>query len=217
MTDGIVAGYCIAAFLPIAQNAGLWPVQDRAKGETRRVDKDLPGEQPDRGAAGNEGLHERSEGLRPVLKRYFARKGIDPAESDDLVQEVFLRIVKRGHSDALERFEGYVFATAASVLADRARRRSARHADRHVAFDPETHGTADSSMEEASIARQELRATTLILMELPERTRTVFLLRRLEGMSYSEIGIRLGLSISSVEKHVLRAARHLVARSGGAS
>ena len=51
----------------------------------------------------------------------------------------------------------------------------------------------------------------MALMKLPERTRAVFLLRRLEGMSYSEIAIRLGVSVSAAEKHMLRAVRHLLA------
>jgi RNA polymerase sigma factor (sigma-70 family) len=53
-------------------------------------------------------------------------------------------------------------------------------------------------------------------MDLPERTRTVFVLRRLEGQSYREISLRLGLSVSAVEKHMLRAVRHLLARAGDA-
>jgi len=52
------------------------------------------------------------------------------------------------------------------------------------------------------------------LLELPERTRVVFVLRRLENLSYSEIGLRLGLSVSAVEKHMLRAVRHLATRMG---
>jgi RNA polymerase sigma-70 factor (ECF subfamily) len=51
-------------------------------------------------------------------------------------------------------------------------------------------------------------------MELPARTRDVFVLRRLEGLPYNEIAKRLGLSVSAVEKHMLRATRHLVARVG---
>jgi RNA polymerase sigma factor (sigma-70 family) len=53
-----------------------------------------------------------------------------------------------------------------------------------------------------------------VLLELPERTRQIFVLRRLEGLSYFEIGRRLGVSVSAVEKHMQRAVRHLAARTG---
>jgi RNA polymerase sigma-70 factor (ECF subfamily) len=160
-------------------------------------------------------LAEKSQGLRIALMRYFQRRGIDPAECEDLTQEVFLRIVRSGKADELERFEGYVFTTAASVLADRARRRSVRHASTHVQFDVELHGDIQPSADEALIAREGLRATSLALMKLPERTRTIFILKRVEGFSNPEIATRLGLSISAVEKHMVRATRHILSRAGG--
>jgi RNA polymerase sigma-70 factor (ECF subfamily) len=58
-------------------------------------------------------------------------------------------------------------------------------------------------------ARQELHAATLALLRLPERTRTVFILRRLEGMRFHEIASHLGISVSAVEKHMVRAIHQL--------
>lgn len=50
------------------------------------------------------------------------------------------------------------------------------------------------------------------LNELPERTRRVFVLVRFEEMSYKLVAQRLGVSVSAVEKHVMKALRHLNAR-----
>jgi RNA polymerase sigma-70 factor (ECF subfamily) len=47
------------------------------------------------------------------------------------------------------------------------------------------------------------------LLSLPERTRTIFVLSRLEGCGYREIGSRLGISVSAVEKQMARATHHL--------
>ena len=161
--------------------------------------------------AGAEDFARRSQLLRGALARYFARHLQDRSEVDDLVQDVFLRIVKRGGASGLENFEGYVFETAASVLNDRFRRRRARHADRHVEFDPDLHGQAELGPDRVLAGRQALRETTTALMKLPERTRNVFVLRRLEGLPYGEIARRLGLSVSAVEKHMVRAMRLLSA------
>jgi RNA polymerase sigma factor (sigma-70 family) len=158
----------------------------------------------------------QSEELRGALTRYFARNGIDRSEIDDLVQDVFLRILKRGGLDGVENFGGYVFETAASVVKDRVRHRASRHADRHQAFDPDLHAELSLDANDVLAGRQALRKTTWALMELPERTREVFVLRRLEELSYREIALRLGLSVSAVEKHMLRAARHLLKRVGDA-
>jgi len=159
---------------------------------------------------GENDLAERSRALRGALTRYFQRRLPNTHEVEDLVQEVFLRIVRRGDSQDLDRFEGYVFQTAASVIKDRFRRRRARMSERHVVFEPDLHGQSDISPEETVLAREALSATTRAILALPERTRTIFVLRRLEGLSHPEIARRLGLSLSTVEKHIQRAAKQLL-------
>jgi len=137
------------------------------------------------------------------------------AEIDDLVQDVFLRIVRRGGVDALDNLEAYAFTTATSVIVDRSRQRATHLVDAHVTFHPEIHGEVDLGPDRVAAGREALDATTKALMELPERTRQVFVLRRLEGMQFREIALRLGISLSAAEKHMLSAIRHLAARAGG--
>ncbi len=159
---------------------------------------------------GEDLLAAKSLVLRAVLRRYFAKHGVGESDLDDLVQDVFLRIVHRGQAGQLEQLDGYIFQTAASVLADRWRRRKARQADRHISFDPERHGEQSPGPDDALMAREALRATSISLLELPERVRRVFLLRRIEGLPFQDIARRLGVSVSAVEKDMLRAVRHLM-------
>lgn len=155
----------------------------------------------------------RSVSLRNALARYFQRRVHDASEVEDLIQEVFLRIVRRGASGELEQLEGYVFKTAASVLTDRERRRKVRQAGRHVPFEPEIHAGETPGPERTLIGVETLEAIGVALLELPERTRRVFILRRMEGLSIPEIARRLGVSASAVEKHMLKAVRHILART----
>lgn len=147
---------------------------------------------------------------RPALVLYFRRKSRDQNEIDDLVQEVFLRIAARRSAEVLENVAGYVFQTAASVLADRHRRRTVRHADAHVEFDSDRHSSADFDAARILEARQSLQAAVAALQKLPERTRDIFILRRLEGHAFRDIASRFGISVSAVEKHMVRAVQHLV-------
>jgi RNA polymerase sigma-70 factor (ECF subfamily) len=48
--------------------------------------------------------------------------------------------------------------------------------------------------------------------ELPERTLEVFTLYHLHGLSHAQIAGRLGMAISTIEKHMARANVHLLAR-----
>ncbi|WP_161989053.1 RNA polymerase sigma factor [Sphingomonas glacialis] len=160
-------------------------------------------------------LGRQLEALRGPLIRYFARSVRDGSEIDDLIQEVSLRIVRRGQLEDFDRFAGYVFQTAESVLRDRHRRRVVRLADNHVPFDADEHVVPVSGADRALIARDELRQTSVSLAAMPDCTRMVFVLRRLERLPFAEIAIRLGISLSTAEKHMQRATRQLVAECRG--
>jgi RNA polymerase sigma-70 factor (ECF subfamily) len=47
------------------------------------------------------------------------------------------------------------------------------------------------------------------ILALPPRCRAVYLMNRMDGLSYSEIARRCGISAKAVEKHMSRALREL--------
>jgi len=154
-------------------------------------------------------LARAAEPLRRSLARFFRRRILEQWEVEDLVQETFARILARDSTQPVENLSAYVFQTAASVLADRNRRRVARHANDHVVFDANCHGEDDFDASRILVGREDLRALVAALLSLPERTRTIFVLHRLDGRKYRDIGAQLGISVSAVEKHMLRAMQHL--------
>ncbi|THD79300.1 MAG: RNA polymerase sigma factor [Phenylobacterium sp.] len=149
--------------------------------------------------------------VRSWLARWFARRVRDQAEVEDMVQDVFARIAARDSTEPVEHLGGYVLKTAWSVMADRARRRASHMMAQHVPLNDELHGDEEIDPERVLIGKEDLRAATAALLSLPERTRTVFILRRLEGCRQKEIAMRLGISVSAVEKHLVRAIQHLAA------
>lgn len=147
--------------------------------------------------------------MRRWLTRYFARRVRNFAEIEDMVQDVFARMVARDSTEPIENLGGYVLKTASSVLADRARVMASRRSGLHIAFDADLHGAEQIDPERLLRAQEDLHAATASLLCLPERTRTVFILRRLEGKRYRDIAQHLGISVSAVEKHMVRAVQHL--------
>jgi RNA polymerase sigma factor (sigma-70 family) len=147
---------------------------------------------------------------RGKLLGWIRRRVPDPVEAEDLLQDTFLRVTQREAPERVAHFEGYLYRTAESVLADRYRRRSVRRADAHIALEPEEHHAEDADALRALLAKERLRAVSASLMTLPERTRAVFVLRRLEGLRYGEIAARLKVSLSTVEKEMARAVDHLM-------
>jgi RNA polymerase sigma factor (sigma-70 family) len=148
----------------------------------------------------------------PVLLKYFMRRVRDRSEVEDLAQEVYLRLWKRGDIGAIDDVRGYLFETAASVLTDRARKRLSHHSDRHDTFDPESHGNEGFPSDRVLIGQETLTRVSRALLELPDRARTIFVLRRLEGLRYQDIAERLGISLSLVEKQMARAVAYLTQR-----
>ena len=147
--------------------------------------------------------------VRSWLTRYFRRRIRNDAEIEDMVQDVFARMAARDGGEPIEHLGGYVLKTASSVMTDWIRRRSSHGAALHVAFDTDLHGGDAIDPERVLVGKEDLRTATKVLLNLPERTRTVFILRRLEGKSFREIAAHLGISVSAVEKHMVRAIHQL--------
>jgi len=160
-------------------------------------------------------LAQQAGPVRRWLIRYFGHRVRDRAEIEDMVQDVFARIAARDSTQPVEHLGGYVLRTASSVLADWARRRSSRSVSLHVTFDSDRHGDEEIDPERVLSGREDLNAAITALLSLPERTRTVFILRRLEGHRHAQIAARLGISVSAVEKHMVRAIEHLSFALGG--
>jgi len=159
-------------------------------------------------------LRAMDDQFRPVLLQFFQRRVKDRSEAEDLVQEVFVRLLKRGNVADLQDIRGYLFQTAASALTDRARKNLSCRKDGHVSFDVLTHAHEDFSSDRVLSGEETLTRVSRALLELPERARTVFVLRRLEGLRYQDIAQRLGISVSLVEKQMARAVAYLTQRMG---
>jgi RNA polymerase sigma factor (sigma-70 family) len=147
----------------------------------------------------------------PALRAFFSRRA-HANDVEDLVQEVLLRIQKRQPGAVVNNVEGYLFEVAANVLIDRGRRDKTRRRSDHCELQEIHHPVDEVSPERVLQGREQMARAMAALNELPERTRRVFILVRFEEMSYKLVAQRLGVSVSAVEKHVMKALRHLHAR-----
>lgn len=62
------------------------------------------------------------------------------------------------------------------------------------------------------IDRDRLERIVRVVQKLPARTQSIFRLHKFDGVSHAEVAARLGISRSSVEKHMMDALRILAAR-----
>jgi RNA polymerase sigma-70 factor (ECF subfamily) len=149
--------------------------------------------------------------LDSLARRYYAplltffRKRIhDAPESQDLVQQVFLRLAKSRQMGEIHNRDAYIFQTAANTLRDHHRHLAVRirFLDGMPATDENASGP---SPERIVLAKEDLARLVDGMRQLPERTRDMLVLRCFEGLKNSEIAQLHHVSTRSVEKHIAKA------------
>lgn len=141
------------------------------------------------------------------LLQFFKRKvGADHAP--DLVQEAFARVWQNGEFHRLDNPQGYLIRTAQNMLIDLARKRQRN--DCTFCLLDEARDAPMPPEQEWGIQALELRAAyRRALLALPRRTRRIFWMHRLKGMSYRQIANQFGIGEPGVEYHMMRALSSL--------
>lgn len=155
----------------------------------------------------------RSQAAR--LRRYFARRtGGDDA--NDLVHETFVRFASAAGAEQVPLAcpEAYLTRVATNLLRDRAR--AAAHNALYLQEQAETRAGRWVDPHPLLESRYALRAVEEAVARLSPRRRTIFLLHRLEDMTYAEIGERVGMSEKGVKKQMAKALLELRRAVGSA-
>ena len=145
---------------------------------------------------------------RPALLAYFMRRVRDHAEAEDLTHDLITKLMQQDHSN-IARPEAYIFQMASNMLADRARRLKVRTQYREMVMRSDDKGVDVLDPFRIAAGRAQLNLLAKALADLPERTRTIFVLYRLENFGQEAIAETFGISVSAVKKHVARAMASL--------
>lgn len=133
----------------------------------------------------------------------YARNAVD-----DIVQEVYLRLIRRGEQEVLRNPEAYLIQIAAHTLHDLGYgcSREERAAD---ALPVRADESGQDDTEQAADAQQRLERVEHLLEQLPPRIRASFLLYRVHGLSHHRIGETLRVHPNTVKNDIKAAASHL--------
>lgn len=146
----------------------------------------------------------------PALRAWLRRREVDGLETDDIVQETYAVLAAMASVDHIDSPRAYAFQTAQSLILRHLRR--ARVVRIEALGDMESLNTAgeEPTPERQTAARQELRHVSDLIAALPAKCREAFTLRRIAGLSQRQVAQRMGISESTVEKHIGRALRTLM-------
>lgn len=140
---------------------------------------------------------------QPWLHNWLAGRLGCRETAADLAQDTFVRISSGRDLAGLREPRAFLTVVAKGLVANWCRRQSLERAYRErLAALPENFMP---SAEQQALVHEALLQIDAMLDGLPALARQTFLLSQLEGLGYDEIGHRLGISLSTVKRHMKRA------------
>lgn len=154
------------------------------------------------------------EEYRHRLARFLRRRLQNDQDAEDVLQETYVRLL-RSYRDELDgrTAANLIFRIATNLANDLGRRRRTHRDSDHCSLNTISLASAEPSQERRLAAREELDALYDAIASLPPRRRQVFLLHRVDRMTYPEIASHCGISVKAVEKHITKALRALRAEA----
>jgi len=147
---------------------------------------------------------------RPLF-RYFISMTRNQEIAEDLVQDVFVRILRyRSTYDAKQSFTAWMYQIARNANVDQAQKRRGEVIGIDEFLERGTEPVSPSpGPEESASQGQNLALLKRALEQLPEDKREILVLSRFQGMKYDEIAQVLGCEVGTVKVRVYRAMRAL--------
>ena len=141
---------------------------------------------------------------RPMLQRYL-RKYLSSAEDiEDVIQDTYLRIYGIQDYTSVESPKALLVTIAHNLAVELGRRRVSRATDAVPDFDALGVSSNAPRVEDQLDARRRFEVFCAAVESLPPVCRRVFVLRKVHKLSQAEISAVLGISQSTIEKHVAK-------------
>ncbi|MEJ1961274.1 MAG: sigma-70 family RNA polymerase sigma factor [Gammaproteobacteria bacterium] len=144
-----------------------------------------------------------------ALVRFLNRSWPNRDEVHDLRQEIYVRVYEAATKARPTSAKSFLFTTARHLMTDRVRRSRIVSIEGVADLEILNVMSDDISPEQRVHARQELNLLARAFGRLPARCREVIWLRRVDQLPQKEVALRLGITESSVEKHVIKGTRIL--------
>ena len=127
------------------------------------------------------------------------------SDIEDIAQEAFLRAYTVERGRPIEQPKSFLFRIAKHLALSQLTRKARQITDYIEDFEDSSVIQLEHSAEEEISARQMLGLHVEAVTELTAQCRQVYLLRKVHGFSHKEIAGHLGIAVSTVEKHLMKA------------
>jgi RNA polymerase sigma-70 factor (ECF subfamily) len=137
-----------------------------------------------------------------VLKRIAKRTG-GGMDAEDLLHSAYVRLEQYSATNTVANPAAFLVRTAVNIGIDGYRQDRRIYGEARVL--PPDREDAAARADEVVAAKELLSRVVSGINRLPDRTREIFLMHRIDKLEYSEIARRLGISESAIEKQMARA------------
>ena len=137
---------------------------------------------------------------------YYKTGDVDLA--DDIVQEVFLKLWNNLKDIKEETVKSLLYTIASNTIKNHFKHQKVVYNFQKQETNNDSADEADSDLRQEELNRKLQDA----LAEIPDKAREVFLMNRIEGLTYNDIADRLGLSVKAIEKRMSEALSILRSR-----
>lgn len=144
-------------------------------------------------------LLDRAHHLRPRLLQIARRRTGCPSRAEDVVQDVFLKLLQMPVAEAVGLTDAYIRRMVSNLAVDRCRRCTFERGLFASLDDPDTHPPCHTATAEVHVqSGQGLRRVVSALEQVSRRDRTIFLRHRLDGVPQKDLADRHHLSRAMV-------------------
>ena len=141
-----------------------------------------------------------------AIRRYLYYRCSDTELASDVAQDLFTRIWEKNMDVDPVKDKALLYKMASDMIVSKFRRKKIEmNYAGSIVFANDDSGTANQ-VEYEELARKYSR----VLIKMPEKQRTAFLMSREESLKYSEIAERLNISVKAVEKRMNGALELLI-------
>ncbi len=138
------------------------------------------------------------------LTGWLRRKLGCPQNAADLAHDTFIKVLSAREAPTLIEPRAFLTTVAKRVLFNFYRRQDLERAYLDALAQMPEH--VAPSEEDRAIILQTLLELDQLLDGLPAQVKRAFLLAQLDGLTYAQIGVQLGISVATVKRHLHKAA-----------
>ncbi|MDX1906854.1 MAG: RNA polymerase sigma-70 factor [Bacteroidia bacterium] len=140
-----------------------------------------------------------------AVRNFIYYKSGDINLSEDLTQEAFMILWRKRETIDATKVKSYLYTIAHNLFLN-----EIKHQKVVLKFNQQPTSTVSNESPQYQMEEEEFRAQLLkAISDLPEKNRVVFLMNRMEKMTYKDIADSLGISIKAVEKRMHKALQEL--------